>query len=283
MTLHVKDVSWTVDEQKILRDVSAEVAAGAFVGVLGPNGSGKSSLLRCVYRALKPDAGFIAMDGQSVWELDAREAAQRTATVLQESPGEFEFVVWEMVLMGRTPHKSMFARENEEDHALVESALAQVGMLSFADRSFATLSGGEKQRVLIARALAQQARFLILDEPTNHLDVRYQLEILDLVRSLHVTTFTALHDLNLAATYCDRIYLMAQGEIVAAGTPEDVFQPALLRKVFGVEAEVQVHPRTGKLHIVFLPSHVDQTAPAASVGSPHPALSGSGNGLPSEA
>ncbi len=259
MTLHVEGVTWRVEEQTILRDVAVDVAAGELVGVLGPNGSGKSSLLRCIYRALKPDAGHIALDGDSVWDLDAREAARRTATVLQETPGEFEFVVWEMVLMGRTPHKSMFARENEEDHDLVESALAQVGMLSFAERSFATLSGGEKQRVLIARALAQQARFLILDEPTNHLDVRYQLEILDLVRGLQVTTFTALHDLNLAATYCDRLYLMAEGEIVAAGTPEEVLQPALLREVFGVDAEVQVHPRTGKLHIVFLPAHAATT------------------------
>ncbi len=259
MTLHVEGVTWGVEEQTILRDVAVDVSAGELVGVLGPNGSGKSSLLRCIYRALKPDAGHIALDGDSVWDLDAREAARRTATVLQETPGEFEFVVWEMVLMGRTPHKGMFARENDEDHDLVVSALAQVGMLSFAERSFATLSGGEKQRVLIARALAQQARFLILDEPTNHLDVRYQLEILDLVRSLHVTTFTALHDLNLAATYCDRIYLMAEGEIVAAGTPEEVLQPTLLREVFGVEAEVQIHPRTGKLHIVFLPAHAATT------------------------
>lgn len=269
MTLHVENITWRVEEQTILRDVAVDVAAGELVGVLGPNGSGKSSLLRCIYRALKPDAGYIALDGDNVWDLDAREAARRTATVLQETPGEFEFVVWEMVLMGRTPHKSMFARENEEDHDLVESALAQVGMLSFADRSFTTLSGGEKQRVLIARALAQQARFLILDEPTNHLDVRYQLEILDLVRGLQVTTFTALHDLNLAATYCDRLYIMAEGEIVAAGTPDDVFQPALLRKVFGVEAEVQVHPRTGKLHIVFLPAHA--ASPSAKAVNETPA------------
>ena len=255
MTLQIEDVSWSVDAQPILRDIAAEVAAGEFVGVLGPNGSGKSSLLRCVYRALKPDAGYIGLDGDNVWVLDSREAARRTAAVLQESPGEFEFVVWEMVFMGRTPHKTMFARESDEDHALVESALAQVGMLAFAERSFATLSGGEKQRVLIARALAQQARFLVLDEPTNHLDVRYQLELLDIVRGLNVTTFTALHDLNLAAGYCDRIYIMAEGQIVAAGTPVAVLQPALIRKVFGVEAEVQIHPRTGKLHIVYLPAH----------------------------
>ena len=272
MTLHVEKVTWRVEEQRILRDVAVDVAAGELVGVLGPNGSGKSSLLRCIYRALKPDAGYIALEGDNVWDLDAREAARRTATVLQETPGEFEFVVWEMVLMGRTPHKGMFARENEEDHDLVENALSQVGMLSFADRSFVTLSGGEKQRVLIARALAQQARFLILDEPTNHLDVRYQLEILDLVRGLRVTTFTALHDLNLAATYCDRLYIMAEGEIVAAGTPEDVFQPALLRKVFGVEAEVQVHPRTGKLHIVFLPAHAAAPPAAAPAAAPASAV-----------
>lgn len=272
MTLHVEKVTWSVEEQSILRDVAVDVAAGELVGVLGPNGSGKSSLLRCIYRALKPDAGYIALEGDNVWDLDAREAARRTATVLQETPGEFEFVVWEMVLMGRTPHKGMFARENAEDHDLVENALSQVGMLSFADRSFVTLSGGEKQRVLIARALAQQARFLILDEPTNHLDVRYQLEILDLVRGLRVTTFTALHDLNLAATYCDRLYIMAEGEIVAAGTPEDVFQPALLRKVFGVEAEVQVHPRTGKLHIVFLPAHAAAPPAAAPAAAPASAV-----------
>ena len=272
MTLHVEKVTWSVEEQSILRDVAVDVAAGELVGVLGPNGSGKSSLLRCIYRALKPDAGYIALEGDNVWDLDAKEAARRTATVLQETPGEFEFVVWEMVLMGRTPHKGMFARENAEDHDLVENALSQVGMLSFADRSFATLSGGEKQRVLIARALAQQARFLILDEPTNHLDVRYQLEILDLVRGLRVTTFTALHDLNLAATYCDRLYIMAEGEIVAAGTPEDVFQPALLRKVFGVEAEVQVHPRTGKLHIVFLPAHAAAPPATAPAEAPVPAV-----------
>ena len=255
MTLRIENVSWSVDAQPILRDIAVEVAAGEFVGVLGPNGSGKSSLLRCVYRALKPDAGYIGLDGDNVWDLDSREAARRTAAVLQESPGEFEFAVWEMVFMGRTPHKSMFARESDEDHALVESALAQVGMLAFAERSFATLSGGEKQRVLIARALAQQARFLVLDEPTNHLDVRYQLETLDLVRSLNVTTFTALHDLNLAAGYCDRIYIIEEGQIVAAGTPVAVLQPALIRKVFGVEAEVQIHPRTGKIHIVYLPAH----------------------------
>lgn len=269
MTLNVENVTWRVEEQTILRDVAVDVAAGELVGVLGPNGSGKSSLLRCIYRALKPDAGYIALDGDNVWDLDAKEAARRTATVLQETPGEFEFVVWEMVLMGRTPHKNMFDRENAEDYDLVDSALEQVGMLSFADRNFATLSGGEKQRVLIARALAQQARFLILDEPTNHLDVRYQLEILDLVRELQVTTFTALHDLNLAATYCDRLYIMAEGEIVAAGTPEDVFQPALLRKVFGVEAEVQVHPRTDKLHIVFLPAHA--AVPSATASNEAPA------------
>lgn len=272
MTLHVEKVTWRVEEHTILRDVAVDVAAGELVGVLGPNGSGKSSLLRCIYRALKPDAGNIALDGDNVWDLDAKEAARRTATVLQETPGEFEFVVWEMVLMGRTPHKGMFERESAEDQDLVENALAQVGMLSFADRSFATLSGGEKQRVLIARALAQQARFLILDEPTNHLDVRYQLEILDLVRGLGVTTFTALHDLNLAATYCDRLYIMAEGEIVAAGTPEDVFQPALLRQVFGVEAEVQVHPRTGKLHIVFLPAHAAVPSETVPVEAPASAV-----------
>lgn len=175
------------------------------------------------------------------------------AVVMQERTGEFDFSVFEIVLMGRNPHKKMFDRDTEQDFQLVQEALQRVHMESFAQRSFLTLSGGEKQRVLIARALVQQARFLVLDEPTNHLDIHYQLSILELVKHLGVTTIAALHDLNLAAYYCDRLYVLKQGGLVAAGTPAQVLQPDLIRTVYGVWSEVKLHPLTSKLTITFLP------------------------------
>jgi iron complex transport system ATP-binding protein len=180
-----------------------------------------------------------------------RKVGRRMGVVQQETNTEFEFTVREMVLMGRSPHKGMFDRDSEEDFRIVEEALERVDMLPFAGRSFPTLSGGEKQRVLIARALAQQARFLVLDEPTNHLDIRYQLEMLDLVKGLSVTTLAALHDLNLAAYYCDRLYMLHSGEVVASGAPQEVLHPGLIRTVYGVGSEVRVHPLTGKPHITF--------------------------------
>jgi iron complex transport system ATP-binding protein len=253
MKLCVEHVSWGVNGHPIVHDVDLHVEAGEFVGLIGPNGSGKSSLLRCIYRVLEPQAGLITLADDDVWQLNARQAAQRMAVVLQESPTEFDFTVEEIVVMGRSPYKHLFDRETEQDDAIVAQALVQVGMSAFAGRSYHTLSGGEKQRVLLARALAQQAQLLVLDEPTNHLDIRYQLEILELVKALGVTTFAAFHDLNLAALYCHRLYLLQGGEIVAAGAPEDVLQPNLIRAVYGVTAEVQVHPATGKLHLTFIP------------------------------
>ena len=227
------------------------VRRGELVGLIGPNGSGKSTFLRTVYRVLKPDAGSITLDGDDLWRLSTRDAARRTAAVLQESPGDFEFSAEEVVSMGRTPHKGVLDRETAEDHRIVAESLARVGMTDFADRSFSTLSGGEKQRVLVARALAQKARFLVLDEPTNHLDIRYQLEILELVKGLGVTTLAAMHDLNLAAAYCDRLFAIEGGRLVTSGTPAEVLTPPLLRRVFGVGAHVHPDPLTGKPHLTF--------------------------------
>lgn len=249
--LRARDVAWRAGRSEILRGVGLDVDQGTFAGLIGPNGSGKSSFLRTIYRVIRPHAGFITLDDDDVWKMSERRAAQRTAAVLQETAGEFEFTVEEMVSMGRTPHKGPFDRESRLDHEIVAQALERVGMSSFSKRQFATLSGGEKQRVLIARALAQQAQVLVLDEPTNHLDIRYQLEILELVRGLGVTTLAALHDLNLAAQYCDRIFVVDRGQIVASGAPSDVLLPDLLRDVFGVGVLVQPHPLTGKPHLAF--------------------------------
>jgi iron complex transport system ATP-binding protein len=252
-SLEAQGVSWSVEQHQILHSLSLEVRPGELVGIIGPNGSGKSSFLRTVYRVLRPDAGLIALDGDDVWKLSTRKAAQRTAAVLQEGPTEFEFTAEEMVFMGRTPHKGPLDRETAADQRIVADSLSRVGMTAFAQRAFSTLSGGEKQRVLIARALTQQARFLVLDEPTTHLDIRYQLEILELVKGLGVTTLAALHDLNLAAAYCDRMYAIDAGRVVQSGTPEEVLTPELLRQVFGVGASVQTNQLTGKPHLTFFP------------------------------
>jgi len=252
MKIHAENISVTVDKKKtLLRDVGLDVLDGETVGLIGPNGSGKSSLLKSIYRVLKPEAGLIALDGEDVYRLSAAESAKRMAVVRQESSVEFDFTVREMVFMGRAPHKKLLQTDTPEDERICAEALAQVGMGDQEQRSFFTLSGGEKQRVMIARALAQQAKFLVLDEPTNHLDVRYQLQIMDLVKRLGMTVLAALHDLNIAAMYCDRLYVMKHGKIVASGRTEEVLSTALIRDVFGVEAEVNIHPRTGKKHIVY--------------------------------
>lgn len=258
MNLSVESVSWHADAKPIIEDILLNVDAGELVGLIGPNGSGKSTLLRCIYRVLKPMTGQIALDGRSFTTMPVQESARRMAVVVQESSVEFEFTVREMVLMGRTPHKTLFAQDTVEDWQIVEQALTQVHMDALAEQRFNTLSGGEKQRVLLARALAQQPQFLVLDELTNHLDIRYQLEILDLVCSLGVTTLAALHDLNLAAFYCDRIYVLQQGRIVACGSPNDVLTADLIRSVYNVAVEVMIHPHTQKPHITFFPASLNR-------------------------
>ena len=251
MKLDVRGVTWEVEAQKILNEVTLRAGNGEFVGLIGPNGSGKSSLLRCIYRSLRPDAGLISLDGGDIGQMTIRDCARKTAVVLQETPPEFDFQVEEIVFMGRTPHKGLLDRETDEDRRIVVESLERVGMAEFAGRNFWTLSGGEKQRVIVARALAQQTRFLVLDEPTNHLDIKFQIGILDLVRGLGVTTLAALHDLNLAASYCDLIYAISEGEIVASGPPEQVLRPELIRSIYGIGAVVQSHPKTGRPHLLF--------------------------------
>jgi iron complex transport system ATP-binding protein len=236
MTLRINGVSLRIDRRLIVQDADLEVGPGEFVGLLGPNGCGKSTLLRSAYRALRPAAGLITVEGDDLVRLSPRESARRTAVVAQETPAELAFTVAEIVAMGRTPHKRPLDRTTEEDELICAQALERVGASHLAGREFATLSGGEKQRVLIARALAQQSRLLLLDEPTNHLDIRHQLEILRLVRDLGVSTLAALHDLNQAAEHCDRLYLMDGGRIVACGTPEEVLTPERISQVSGVRA-----------------------------------------------
>lgn len=252
MQLQIDNVVWSVAARTILDAVSFDVRSHEFVGLIGPNGSGKSSLLRTIYRMLKPNAGSITLGDMQVWQSTPRALAQRMAVLTQERSDEFDFTVRECVLLGRNPHKGTLERTNTTDQQIVIDALTRVNMHLFAERSFRTLSGGEKQRVLIARALAQQPRCLVLDEPTNHLDIRYQMEMLALVKRLRITTVAALHDLNLAAMYCDRLCLLHHGEIVVIGDPAEVLTPAYIEQVYGVRAEVHLDPRTQHPHIRYV-------------------------------
>ncbi|MEV4949380.1 ABC transporter ATP-binding protein [Streptomyces sp. NPDC053755] len=261
--LVVEGVTLAAGARRLVRDVSLTARPGEVIGLVGPNGSGKSSLLRAVYRVLRPEGGSVRVDGTEVRSMPVRRLARTLAAVVQESGADFDLTVRDVVSMGRTPHKRLFDGDTGEDARIVGSALESVDAAELADRSFDRLSGGERQRVLIARALAQQPALLVMDEPTNHLDIRHQLEVLGLVRRLPATVLVALHDLNLAAFYCDRLYVLREGAVTATGTPAEVLTPDLLRRVYGVTAEVTVHPRTGAPQVTFLPGEADLPAPAS--------------------
>jgi iron complex transport system ATP-binding protein len=256
--LELSEIGVVLDERAVLADVELTVGPGERHVLVGPNGSGKTTLLRTVYRALRPAAGVVRLDGADVWELTVRQAARRRAVLAQEPPGARAeigggFTVTEVVLTGRTPHLGTFDRESAHDRALAGDALRQVGMSGAADRTLGTLSGGERQKVLLARALAQQAPLLILDEPTNHLDVRAQLELLDLVGGLGITVLAALHDLDQAAWFADRVSVLRAGRLVAGGPAVEVLTAQRIQQVFGVRAHVGPHPLTGRPHVALAP------------------------------
>ncbi|MFF3276779.1 ABC transporter ATP-binding protein [Streptomyces chrestomyceticus] len=260
--LTVDGLTLTAGAHRLVRDVSLTARPGEVVGLVGPNGSGKSSLLRAVYRVLRPDAGQVRVDGTDAWSLPVRRLARTVAAVVQESAADFDLTAREVVAMGRTPHKRLLDGDSAEDASLVAWALGSVDATGLADRSFDRLSGGERQRVLIARALAQRPALLVLDEPTNHLDVKHQLTVLGILRRLPATVLVALHDLNLAAYYCDRLYVLCEGQVTASGPPAEVLTEGLLAEVYGVTAEVTVSSRTGAPQVSFLPGERDRPAVA---------------------
>ncbi|BCJ56927.1 ABC transporter ATP-binding protein [Micromonospora endophytica] len=227
-------VSWRYGTNPVIDGVSVTARPGRVLGLIGPNGSGKTTLLRLLYGALRSPTGQVVVDADELASLPSREAARRLAVVVQETGGETALTVAELVLLGRGPHLSTFQRTSRTDHEIAARCLARVGAAHLGERAFAQLSGGERQRVLIARALAQEATHLLLDEPTNHLDIRYQHEILHLVRTLGTCAVVVLHDLNLAARYCDDLVLLGAGGVAAAGTTDEVLDPAVLEPVYGI-------------------------------------------------
>lgn len=258
MDLNVKDVVVRLSNRDIVKQASVQVKGKQFVGLLGPNGSGKTTLLKSIYRVLKPAAGMITVDDTELNRMSHRETAKRMGVVSQFTNMSFDFSVEEIVLMGRSPHKTALSKDTPEDFRIVEEALRRVDMLDFRDRSFLTLSGGEKQRILLARTLAQQVEMLILDEPTNHLDIKYQIQIMDLVKSLNVGVLAALHDMNLTLMYCDYVYVLKDGAVVTHGRPDDIITPELIREVYEVECDVMRHPKTGKLNVVYYSNYKEK-------------------------
>ena len=248
--LQVENLSFKIKEKKILVQAGFQVHEGEFVGIIGPNGSGKSTLLKNVYKVLKPQEGKIMFMNRDLLTMSNRELAQQLAVVIQDQEASFDFTVEEVVMMGRHAKKKMMESENEADREIVHQTLRATGLYEIREQSFITLSGGEKQRAFIARALVQDTPCLILDEPTNHLDIKYQLELMDLVKNLGKTVVAVIHDLNIAAMYCDRLYALKDGKVVNAGIPAEVLTPEFIREVYEVEAEI-VTDKKGQKRILY--------------------------------
>lgn len=253
MKLQVQDVQVSIKGNDIVKGVTLNASGKEIVGIIGPNGSGKSTLLKAVYRVLKPSSGAVYLDGKAVADMSLRSSAQKMGVMAQQSDFSFDFTVEKMVRIGRTPYKRMMEGDNAEDERLINDAMEMTGTAPLRKRGFSTLSGGEKQRVLIARALAQQTPVLILDEPTNHLDIKYQLQLMEIVKKLDCTVVAAIHDLNIAAMYCDRLYALKDGQIVGEGTPRSLLTAQFLRDLYEVDAHTHVDA-DGRLHILFLPT-----------------------------
>jgi len=237
-----------------LRDVSVTIQRGSLTGLLGPNGCGKTTLLKLMAGVLRPRQGAITLDGRAIGDIPRRELATQVAVVPQETHPAFDYSVLEMVLMGRHPHLRAFQLEGPEDLSIARESLAATGTAHLADRPYMTLSGGEKQRVVIASALAQAPHVLLLDEPTASLDLAYQLEIASLLDRLNhdrgVTMVLATHDLNLAASLCDSLVLIRSGRILAEGQTREVLTGAMIQQLYDVEADVHFHEASGHMTVV---------------------------------
>ena len=253
--LSATDVSFSYGRSKtVLENVSMGVERGDLVGILGPNGSGKTTLLKLLCGALAPTSGAVRLEDRHLSEWPRREIAQRVALLPPETHAAFDFSVLDIVLMGRFPYLGPFALEGPDDLVIARQALAATGTAAFEARAFGTLSGGEKQRVVIASALAQAPTVLLLDEPTASLDIGHQIEVQALLRRLNgsggVTMVLSTHDLNLAAALCRRLVLLRSGQVLAAGPTEEVLTSATIQELYGVHAEVERHPRAGHLSII---------------------------------
>jgi iron complex transport system ATP-binding protein len=240
--LHVHNLHWSAGDTPILSDISFNIPKGAFVGLIGPNGAGKSSLMRCLYGVNKPQSGEIFLYDKNLLSMPAREQAKNVAVILQEHTNHMGLNVWEVVAQGLTPHKGLFEWTNNRDLINIEYAIQQMDLYSLQNQPFEQLSGGEKQRVMLARAQVQNPQLLIMDEPTNHLDVHYQIEVLNTVKKMDISVLASIHDLNLAAAFCDYLLVIDKGRIVDQGLPKDVLTENMISNVFKTCVSVDKHP-----------------------------------------
>lgn len=247
--LEVCDLTFEYHDYPVLTEISFQVASGALVGLVGPNGSGKSTLLQLISRTLTPTKGRVLLDGVPIERIKRNDFARMVSVVSQNETCAFDFTVAEVTHMGRLPYLGPFGRETEADVACVQQAMHAADVLHLAQRLVSELSGGEFQRVALARALAQDTPIMLLDEPTSNLDVNYQIQVLQLLeRFTHdgKAVLVSLHDLNLAAQFCDRIIMLHQHRIYAAGTPAEVLTADTIQTVYGIQAVVAPHPVTGR-------------------------------------
>ncbi|MCR5321516.1 MAG: ABC transporter ATP-binding protein [Lachnospiraceae bacterium] len=247
--IKVKNLSFSVADKKILEDTSLMVEKGKTVGIIGPNGSGKTTFLKHIYRVLSPQKRTVFIEQRPIEDISFSETARKLAVLKQENAKDFDLSVKDMVLLGRSPYHNYFESYDENDKKIAKKALGQVGMLEAQNQSFGRLSGGEKQRVLMARAIAQDTEILVMDEPTNHLDVHYQWSIMEFIQKMNKTVLGVFHELNLAATFCDYIYVLERGKIIRQGKPKEAITTDLLREVFRVKAEVI--DSEGRPYIIF--------------------------------
>lgn len=254
MKLNIDGITFYFDNTKALDDVTFEVNEGEVIGVIGPNGSGKTTLLRCINLALKPKMGTVFIDGENILKLDRKDIAKNIGVVPQNSTIHFPFTVFDVVLMGRTPHLGRLDRETSNDIKIAKNAMKITNTQHLSDRLIDEVSGGEKQRVIIARALTQEPKILLLDEPTLHLDINHQLEVLELVKKLarknKLIVVLVSHDLNLANRYCDNLMLLNSGKIYSIGKPQEVLTQDNIKKVYNIDVEVNYNKKTKSLNII---------------------------------
>ncbi len=251
IVLQAKNISWKVNQTAIIDQINFAISSGETVAIVGPNGAGKTSLLKCLYGEYTVDQGSVVLKGKPLSKFTGKEIAQKIAVVCQHAESVFNLTTADIVEMGLIPHKGLFDANTNADNIRIDQALEKVDLITKKNQYFNTLSGGEQQRVLIARAIVQAPDLLIMDEPTNHLDIYYQHQILALAKQLKITLLLTIHDLNLAAQYCDRIIIIDQGFIRADGTPEQVLTQSLLRQVFKSDCHIDKHPFTQTPRITF--------------------------------
>ena len=268
-SIRADELGFRVEAKALLERVRLHADRGQLVGLIGPNGAGKSTLLRAIAGVLRPQEGAVWLEGEELDSLPAKDVAARMALVPQIAPYTHGFTARELVLMGRYPHLGRFEIEGAADEQIAHEAMRLTETDQFAERTLDTLSGGERQRVFVSRALAQQPRVLLLDEPTANLDVLHKLRVLDLVRHLvdeGLTAVAAIHDLGMAARYCDRLVLLSGGRVLAEGSPEDVLVPDIIEAAFGVRSAVYRDPATGSLAVSLIAPSDDAFTPSRENG-----------------